>query len=160
MKTIRSLCLAWFALTYPALPALAIDAGPQTVAATAAVSPAPGWGAAGLLQAVLGLALVIGLIFLCAWAARRLGLQKASSGQLIKIVASTAIGQRERVVVVDIGGTWLALGVTPGQIQSLHAMPAQELPATAEPQFKQTAVAVGNAAGAFAQKLRESLGRK
>ena len=160
MRTARSLRLAWLALIYPALPALAIDTDPQAVATTATTSPVPGWGAAGLLQAVLGLAVVIGLIFLCAWAARRLGLQKPNSGKLIKIVASSAIGQRERIVVVEIGGTWLTLGVTPGQIQSLHTMPAQELPASAEPQFRDTAVAAGNVAGAFAQKLRESLGRK
>ena len=41
---------------------------------TAAAEPVRSFGAAGLLQAGLGLAMVLALIFLCAWAARRLGL--------------------------------------------------------------------------------------
>jgi flagellar protein FliO/FliZ len=140
-----------------ALPASAMIATPPVAIASTA---APSWGAAGLLQAASGLAVVLALIFLCAWAARRLGLQKHNSGRLVKVIASTSIGQRERVVVVEIGGTWLALGVTPGQIQSLHSMPAQELAEDAKLPTGRGAIAATNAAGAFAQKLRESLGRK
>jgi flagellar protein FliO/FliZ len=139
-----------------ALPASAMIAAP----AATAIPATPSWGASGLLQAASGLAVVLALIFFCAWAARRMGLQKHNSGRLVKVIASTAIGQRERVVVVEIGGTWLTLGVTPGQIQSLHSMPAQELPEEPKLPIRQSAIAAGNAANAFAQKLRESLGRK
>ena len=138
-------------------PVLATVATPPVAAAAPVVSS---WGATGLLQTASGLAVVIALIFLCAWAARRLGLQKHNSGRLVKIVASTALGQRERIVVVEIGGTWLALGVTPGQIQSLHSMPAQELPQEPKLPMRQSALAAGTAASLFAQKLRESLGKK
>lgn len=134
-----------------AMPPVTPQITPQTI---------PSWGAAGLLQAAFGLAVVIGLIFLCAWGARRLGLQKSHGGRLIKIVSSTALGQRERVVVVEVGSEWLVLGVTPGQIQSLHTMPAQTLPVETELPIRQTAIAAGNAASVFAKKLRESLGRK
>ena len=138
-------------------PALATVATPPAAAAAPIVAA---WGATGLLQTASGLAVVIALIFLCAWAARRLGLQKHNSGRLVKIVASTALGQRERIVVVEIGGTWLALGVTPGQIQSLHSMPAQELAEEPRLPVRQGALAAGAAASLFAQKLRESLGKK
>ncbi len=144
-------------LPFAALPASAMIATPPA-AVTATV--APSWGATGLLQAASGLAVVLALIFLCAWVARRLGLQKHNSGRLVKVIASTSIGQRERVVVVEIGGTWLALGVTPGQIQSLHTMPAQELAEDAKLPIARGAIAATNVASAFAQKLRESLGRK
>ncbi|HWW08189.1 flagellar biosynthetic protein FliO [Collimonas sp.] len=140
--------LAWLLSACLTLPAAAVIATPPAAAAPAAM---PAWGASGLLQAASGLAIVVALIFLCAWVARRLGLQKYNSGRLVKVIASTSIGQRERVVVVEIGGTWLALGVTPGRIQSLHSMPAQEI--TEDPTLP-----IGP--GAFAQKLRESLGRK
>lgn len=142
---------------WPALATIATIATPPAATAAPAV---PSWGATGLLQTASGLAVVIALIFLCAWAARRLGLQKHNSGRLVKIVASTAIGQRERIVVVEIGDTWLALGVTPGQIQSLHSMPAQALPEEAKLPMRQGALAAGAAASLFAQKLRESLGKK
>ncbi|WP_230414414.1 flagellar biosynthetic protein FliO [Collimonas silvisoli] len=140
--------LAWLWLACHALPASALIATPP---AAPVPTTMPAWGASGLLQAASGLAIVLALIFLCAWVARRLGLQKYNSSRLVKVIASTSIGQRERVVVVEIGGTWLALGVTPGQIQSLHSMPAQEI--TEDP-----ALQIGHSA--FAQKLRESLGRK
>jgi len=155
----KLLPLARRALLLPAC--LALPASAMIAAPAATVLPAtPSWGASGLLQAASGLAVVLALIFLCAWTARRLGLQKHNSGRLVKVVASTAIGQRERVVVVEIGGTWLTLGVTPGQIQPLHSMPAQELPEDPRLPIRQGAIAAGNAASAFAQKLRESLGRK
>jgi flagellar protein FliO/FliZ len=144
-------------LSVASWPALAIVVTPPSATAAPAV---PAWGATGLLQTASGLAVVIALIFLCAWAARRLGLQKHNSGRLVKIVASTAIGQRERIVVVEIGGTWLTLGVTPGQIQSLHSMPAQTLPEEPKLPIRQGALAAGTAASLFAQKLRESLGKK
>ena len=151
MKSLRIVWLArlaWLLSACLTLPAAAVIATPPAAATPAAT---PAWGASGLLQAASGLAIVVALIFLCAWVARRLGLQKYNSGRLVKVIASTSIGQRERVVVVEIGGTWLALGVTPGRIQSLHSMPAQEI--TEDP-----TLAIGP--GAFAQKLRESLGRK
>ena len=42
------------------------------------------FGAAGLLQAGLGLAFVVAMIFGCAWVARRFGLQQTGSGRLLK----------------------------------------------------------------------------
>ena len=142
-------------LTLAALVALPANAVLPTVPSTASVpaAPIPALGAAALLQTGLGLVAVLGLIFLCAWAARRFGLQRHASSRLIKVVSSTMVGQRERVVVVEIGTSWLVLGVTPGQIRSLHTMPAEDLPAD-------PATAAGIAtATAFSQKLRESLSK-
>ncbi|MDP3828541.1 MAG: flagellar biosynthetic protein FliO [Polaromonas sp.] len=113
------------------------------------------FGAAGLLQAGLGLAVVLALIFLCAWAARRFGLPQAGGGRLLKVVSSAMVGQRERVVVVEIGGSWLVLGVAAGQVSALHTMPAGKLSDTnAAPMFSGMA-----GAGTFSQKLLESLNK-
>lgn len=147
-------------LTLAALVALPANAVLPTVPSTVAIpaTPAaaiPTLGAAALLQTGLGLVAVLALIFLCAWAARRFGLQRHASNRLIKVVASTMVGQRERVVVVEVGTSWLVLGVTPGQIRSLHTMPAEDLPS--EP-----AMAAGIAtvtATVFSQKLRESISK-
>ena len=94
-----------------------------------AVEVAPVVGASGLLQAGLGMLMVLGLIFACAWLARRFGLQRfGGGGQVVKVVSSASVGQRERVVVVEVSGTWLVLGVTSSQINTLHSLPAQSLP--------------------------------
>lgn len=126
----------------PTVPAVAVTA-----------EPVRSFDATGLLQAGLGLALVLALIFLLAWAARRLGLQQSGSGRLLKVVSSVMVGQRERVVVVEIGDSWLVLGVAAGQVRALHTLPAEN---------RSEAVAApardGNHdANAFSQKLRESI---
>ncbi|MGJ7501134.1 flagellar biosynthetic protein FliO [Variovorax sp. ZT5P49] len=132
-------------MSLPTVPTPVHDVAPAAV------------GASGLLQAGFGMAAVIGLIFLCAWLARRFGLQRLGSGQLVKVVSSAAVGQRERVVVVEVGGTWLVLGVTPSQVNTLHTLPAQAHAATtapASPSVAPTPVEL------FARKLREALSGK
>lgn len=119
-----------------------------------AVEVAPVVGASGLLQAGLGMLMVLGLIFACAWLARRFGLQRfGGSGQVVKVVSNASIGQRERVVVVEVAGTWLVLGVTSNQINTLHSLPAQAVagtPAAAD-------AGARSPVDLFARKLRESL---
>jgi flagellar protein FliO/FliZ len=137
--------LMWFSLTAAAvLPTVP----------TPAAEPVRSFGMAGLLQAAFGLALVLALIFLCGWAARRFGLRQPGSGRLLTVVSSAMVGQRERVVVVEIGDSWLVLGVAAGQVTALHTMPAQNLPDA------RTAASAGTTpVGAFSQKLLESLGK-
>jgi flagellar protein FliO/FliZ len=140
---------------------LAVHAALPTVPSPAEAAPAV--GASSLLQAGFGMFAVLGLIFLCAWAARRFGLQRLGGGQAVKVVSSTMVGQRERVVVVEIGATWLVLGVTASQVNTLHSLPAQAgpaMPATggapSSPSMQDARFS--GAAGLFAQKLRDSLG--
>lgn len=114
----------------------------------------PAVGGAGLLQAGFGMAAVVGLIFLCAWLARRFGLQRLGGGQVVKVVSTAMVGPRERVVVVDVAGQWLVLGVTSSQVRTLHTLPAQATPAAVTPLSPQ------NPVGLFAQKLRDSLAGK
>jgi len=135
-----------------ALAALPVQAMLPTVPSHAAEA-APAVGASGLMQAGMGMVVVLGAIFLCAWLARRFGLQRFSGGHVVKVVSSSSVGQRERVVVVEVGATWLVLGVTPSQINTLHTLPAQaapHVPAAVEPLALKPI-------DLFAQKLRESL---
>ncbi len=78
--------------------------------------------AANLLTVVLSLVLILGGFVAVAWFARRylpgLGAQGA-----IKVVGSTAVGVRERVVLVEVEGTWLLLGVGGGNVRLLHTLP-------------------------------------
>lgn len=120
-----------------------------------ATEPVRSYAAAGVMQAGFGLALVIGLIFLLAWAVRRFGLQPSGNGRLLKVVSSVMVGQRERVVVVEIGDNWLVLGVAAGQVRALHTLPAQTLDET----VAKPAVMASDAGHAFAQKLLESINR-
>jgi len=137
-----------------ALAALPVHAVLPTVPSHSAEA-APAVGASGLMQAGLGMMVVLGLIFLCAWLARRFGLQRFGGGHVVKVVSNSSVGQRERVVVVEVGATWLVLGVTPSQINTLHTLPAQAVPqAPASAGAERTPT---NPLDLFAQKLRESL---
>jgi len=95
-------------------------------------APAPVSFAPGLLQATLGLAVVLALIWGAAWVARRFSPQGSSLRSPIKLVATQALGQRERVVLIELGESWLLLGVAPGQVSMLHTGPKSALPQLAE----------------------------
>ena len=121
---------------------------------TLAAEPVRSFAAAGLVQAGWGLAVVIGLIFLFAWVVRRFGLQPSGNGRLLKVVSSVMVGQRERVVVVEIGDAWLVLGVAAGQVRTLHTMPAEKQRDAQAPSFN----SFGDE-GAFSKKLVDSISK-
>ncbi|WP_240493694.1 flagellar biosynthetic protein FliO [Pandoraea sp. ISTKB] len=118
----------------------------------------PSLGGAGIVQTGFGLVLVLALLFGLAWLAKRFGLQRPLGGGNVRIVGSAAVGQRERVVVVEVAGDWVVLGVAPGQVRSLHVIDADrvaDLPAA--PAVAHPGAQANRAAQAFAQKLRESM---
>lgn len=71
--------------------------------------------------------LVLIVILGLAWILKRFSLVPGTANGTMKLVAATGVGQRERVVIVEINGTWLVLGVAPGRVNMLHSM---EKPAT------------------------------
>ncbi|OIP17281.1 MAG: flagellar biosynthetic protein FliO [Comamonadaceae bacterium CG_4_9_14_3_um_filter_60_33] len=149
MRTLWLLAVSLTGLSFPAVAVL------PTVPAAAPAEAVPSYAAAGLLQAGLGLALVLALIFLFAWLVRRFGLPGRSSDRLLKVVSSVMVGQRERVVVVEVGNSWLVLGVAAGQVSALHTMPAEKLVTQGSAQPAPTALAEV----VFSRNLRESLQR-
>ena len=97
-------------------------------AAHAAQQQVPG-SAGGLLQVLLGLGAVLALMAGAAWVLRRLGVHGAAAGNLVKVVGAASVGNRERVVVVEVGEQWIVVGVAPGRVNALSSMPRQEQPA-------------------------------
>lgn len=135
-----------------ALHVVAAQAALPTVPAATAATPS---AAGGLLQAGFGLLVVLALVFACAWAVKRLGLPAAIRGdKVVKVVASAAVGQRERVVVIEVGGEWLVLGVASGAVRHLHTMAAV---AAADQEGSAPDAQPGFDPAAFATKLRASL---
>ncbi len=98
-------------------------------AAHAAQPQVPG-STGGLLQVLLGLVAVLALMAGAAWVLRRLGVHGAAAGNLVKVVGAASVGNRERVVVVEVGEQWIVVGVAPGRVNALSSMPRQEQPAT------------------------------
>ncbi len=144
------LCLPLVAFAAePVAPAA--SATPMTMAAPSAAAPvanAGGGVAAQLGQLTIGLLLVVGVIFLLAWLLRRVQQMSPRGGQVIKLIASQALGPRDRLVLVQVGGEQILLGLTAGRITPLHVLKEPVHMPDAEP-----------ATPEFAQRLMELLGK-
>lgn len=103
------------------LPAFA-----QSTAAPTELAPAMPLGA--MLQSFFALLIVLGVIAGAAWLLKRTQRLHGASNDVLHNVAAMAVGPKERVVVVEVGETWLVLGVAPGQVRPLHTLPRQTLP--------------------------------
>jgi flagellar protein FliO/FliZ len=123
---------------------------PLTVLAAEPVArPVPGGDIGGqLMQLLFGLLLVIGLIFALAWLLRRVQQIGPRGNQAIKLVASQTLGPRDRLLLVQVGGEQILLGISAGRITPLHVLKEPVHLAEAEP-----------AAPEFAQRLMELLGK-
>lgn len=107
-------------------------------AAPAAPSPAvPAASPGGLLQVLLWLLVVLGLLAGTAWLMKRSGLARAGGTSVAHVIGGVAVGNRERVLVVEVGDQWIVVGVAPGRVNSLATMPKQALPATPPPGLPQ-----------------------
>lgn len=84
--------------------------------------PAPIFTTENMLQIVSSLFLVLIIIGGFAWVLKRFGIGTATSSGPIKVIATAGVGQRERVVVVEIENTRLVLGVAPGRVNVLHCL--------------------------------------
>ncbi len=73
-----------------------------------------------LLKTIFGLIVVIVIIFGLAWLVKRYGNFSVSGQGQLKLVAGLNVGQKERVVIVQVGDTQLLLGVAPGRVEKLH----------------------------------------
>ena len=114
--------------------------------AQSATLEAPGASGAAILQMLLGLTLIIALLFFGAYLLRKLngGRSFGSCGPL-RVVGGLMISARERIVLVEVGDSWLVVGIVPGQIKTLHTLPKGELPlaGTGEKPFAQWLKQVG-----------------
>lgn len=112
------------------LPLLAHAATAPDAASAPAVS-----AAGSLLQVFIGLVAVLLLIAATAWVAKRFGVTHAGSTGLVHVVSSASVGTRERVVVVEVGDSWLVVGVAPGSVNALMTLPRGEVKPAAVPGF-------------------------
>jgi flagellar protein FliO/FliZ len=119
-------------------------------AASPAVSSPPSL-LGSIFQTGLALALVLALIIASAWLMRRLSLLPRSAGGQLRVVSGVMVGNRERVVLVEVRDTWLVLGVTGQNVNVLHTLPRpDDVPQNPPPPFAEW----------FQQALQKRLGKK
>ncbi|MEI2606268.1 flagellar biosynthetic protein FliO [Erwinia aphidicola] len=108
------------------------------------IKTASAGGTDSVLLTVSGaLALIILVMVLLAWVARRSGIaRRFNDGSLIAVVASKSLGARERIVLIDVEDQRLVLGVTATQINCLATLAkplseSSEMPTAGEGNFAQ-----------------------
>lgn len=137
--------MSLLASTLLAVGKTATPIGPQ-VGQHAAAAPS-------LFGAVLALLAVLALVIGLGWLLKRLPGSGFRPAEGMKVVASLSVGAKERVVVIEVNGQQLLLGVTAGGINTLHTLP-EPLPPTAPvrvPDFKN----LPNFAQLLQQRLRK-----
>ena len=90
-----------------------------------------------LLQVVGSFVLVICVLLAVLFLLKRFnGAGSSRSGQM-RVIASLGLGQRERAVLIEVGNEQFLVGVAPGSVNMLHALPNPVRPATesAKPSF-------------------------
>ena len=102
-------------------------AAPGTSAPVAAVPPSP---AGGGFQVLFGLVVVLALMAGAVWLLKRFGPAHIAANANVKVVGGVSVGNRERVVVVEIADQWIVVGVAPGRVNALANMARQEAPAS------------------------------
>jgi flagellar protein FliO/FliZ len=134
---------AWVLLS---LPALALATGtPIEAPAEPAIS-----AAGSLMQVFIGLVAVLLLIAGTAWVAKRLGVTQGGASSLLRVVSSASVGTRERVVVVEVGESWLVVGVAPGSVNALMTLPKGDIQSASAPALS----------GSFAARLHQMIEKR
>ncbi len=104
-----------------------------------------------MFKVLLGLIVVLGAMAGVLWLMKRSGLGPAQGGGAVKIVGGVSVGNRERVLVLEVADQWIVVGVAPGSVNALANMPRQE-------QFVQAAT--HPPAGQFAAWLKQKIEKR
>ncbi|MCB6183572.1 flagellar biosynthetic protein FliO [Leeia sp. TBRC 13508] len=92
-------------------------------------------------QVIFSLVFVIALVLGAVWAMKRLSLGVPGMKTPVKLIGGTMLGGKERVVVIEVEGEWLVLGVTAQNITVLKQLdkpPVSDAESTmVAPKFKQ-----------------------
>ena len=102
---------------------------------------------ATLISLGAGLVAVVAVIYGCAWIIRRMNGMTGMNNSAIRVVSVMAVGTRERVALIEVGGQQILLGITPSAIRTLHV-------------FDEPVVDAGNPpSGDFARRLQGMIGK-
>ena len=95
----------------------------------------------------VGLVVVVAVIYGCAWIIRRMNGMTGMNNNAIRVISVMAVGTRERVVLIEVGGQQILLGITPSAIRTLHVFDEPVVDAGAPP------------SGDFARRLQDMIGK-
>lgn len=89
-------------------------------AQSAATAVAPVVGGSEIQSMGLSMLLVVAAIVLLGWLYSRSRFLAGGSGGIINVIASRALGPKERLLVVEVADQQLLVGMTSTAVQTLH----------------------------------------
>jgi flagellar protein FliO/FliZ len=108
---------------------------PCALMAAPAAVPAVDSGAE-LFRVLISLLGVVALIFFVGWLSRRAQARVRPGGWKIRVIESMPVGIKEKIMLLEVGGTQLLVGASPtGGLRTLHVLdtPVQDDPAAPAP---------------------------
>ena len=106
----------------------ALMAAPALPVAPSVAAPAVDSGAE-LVRVLISLLGVVALIFFVGWLSRRAQGRVGQGGRKIRIIETMPVGIKEKIMLLEVGGTQLLVGASPtGGLRTLHvlATPVQD----------------------------------
>ena len=94
---------------------------------------------------LFGLFVIVAFIFAVAWLIKRMGTLNPNHSTNLKIVAGLSVGQREKIVVVQVMDEQFLVGITQSNIQLLNKL-EQSIPVQNTPSL-----------GGFQEKLHSAM---
>ncbi|WP_240151399.1 flagellar biosynthetic protein FliO [Luteibacter jiangsuensis] len=95
---------------------------PCALMAAPAAAPAVDSGAE-LFRVLVSLLGVVALIFFVGWLSRRAQARVRPGGRKIRVVESMPVGIKEKIMLLEVGGTQLLVGASPtGGLRTLHVL--------------------------------------
>lgn len=101
---------------------MAVAPGMLRAAPAAMTAPAPMNTGAELLRVVLSLAGIVAMIFVAGWLTRRAQARVRPGGRKIRVIETMPVGVKEKVMLMEVGGTQLLVGASPSGLRTLHVL--------------------------------------
>lgn len=110
-------------------------------------------GAGALGQTLFWLLVVVSLILMLAWIAKRIGGIQLQNAGAIKVLSMLPVGNKERIALVQVGDKQFLIGIAPGRVNTLHVF---EQPIS-KSSLESSKVAEGQVKHSFQQILLNSV---
>lgn len=100
-----------------------------TFTAQAYAAEAMNSASAGMFKMLVGLAVVLLVLAVISWAVKKYMPGVSQQTSVVRVVGGTSLGTRERVVVLEVAGRWIVVGVGAGQMTALANLEAGQISA-------------------------------
>ena len=104
--------------------------------------------AGNFASVALSLLVIVAVILALGWFYGRIQGLRGPRGMVLDVLATQALGPKERVILARVDGKRLIIGVTPVQMQTLYVFDDEDFP---------VAATEGEETGGFATRLRQAL---